>query len=281
MSTAVANSADRPAFAYREEKLGEFLYYSLILHGILVAAIVASIYFNFQGPQWGGIGGTSGAVNVNLVSGPAAGIPMIPKPSVPDSKAVDNTKGMWHEEPQPKPEIKPPEPKAPAEVIPTFKHEKPLPPSRKSKVDVSKVPPPDNAVDYGKGGAPPLPNSFAQTPASGSGPATVMGQGGGDFANRYAWYVEAVRRRISQNWLQSMIDPSVRAARRAHCVMTFRIFRDGTVKSMQLTQSSGNLSMDNSAQRALLSSNPMPPLPSDYPGSYVDVTFDFDLSLNQ
>lgn len=63
--------------------------------------------------------------------------------------------------------------------------------------------------------------------------------------------------------------------------MTFRIFRDGTVKNTQLTQSSGNLSMDNSAQRALLSSNPMPPLPSDYSGSYVDVTFDFDLSLNQ
>jgi len=39
--------------------------------------------------------------------------------------------------------------------------------------------------------------------------------------------------------------------------MTFRIYRDGSVKDMQLTQSSGNISMDNSAQRALLSQYPM------------------------
>ena len=76
------------------------------------------------------------------------------------------------------------------------------------------------------------------------------------------------------------IDPAVRAARQAHCVMTFRIYRDGTVKDMQITQGSGNVSMDNSAQRALLSSNPMPPLPSDYPAPFVDVTFDFDLGFN-
>lgn len=280
MSTA-ANPASRLAFAHSEDaNFRKFLTYSLILHGVLVLSIVASIYFNFQGPQWGGIGGAQGAVTVNLV-GPAAGIPMPPKPSVPDVKAVDPTKGLWHEEPQPKPEPKPPEPKTPAEVIPTFKKEKPLPPSHKSKEDVSKVPPPDNAVNYGKGGPPPLPNSYAQQPGSGSGPVTVNGQGGGDFASRYAWYIEAVRRRIAQNWLQSTIDPAVRAARSAHAVMTFRIYRDGTVKDMRLTQTSGNLSMDNSAQRALLSSNPMPPLPSDYSGSYVDVIFDFDLSLTQ
>ena len=191
MSTA-ANPAHRLAFASGEDQnFRKFLTYSLILHGLLVISIVASIYFNFQGPQWGGIGGAQGAVTVNLV-GPAAGIPMPPKPSVPDVKAVDPTKGLWHEEPQPKPEPKPPEPKTPAEVIPTFKKEKPLPPSHKSREDVSKVPPPDNAVNYGKGGPPPLPNSYAQQPGSGSGPVTVNGQGGGDFASRYAWYIEAV-----------------------------------------------------------------------------------------
>ncbi|MGB2639280.1 MAG: hypothetical protein WAN32_10055, partial [Candidatus Acidiferrum sp.] len=76
MSTAVANSADRFDFASGEDtNFRKFLTYSLILHGLLVLSIVASIYFNFQGPKWGGIGGTSGAVNVKLVSGPAAGIP--------------------------------------------------------------------------------------------------------------------------------------------------------------------------------------------------------------
>jgi hypothetical protein len=39
--------------------------------------------------------------------------------------------------------------------------------------------------------------------------------------------------------------------------------------------------MDTSAQRALLSASPMPALPSDYPGSAVNVTFDFDLSMTR
>ena len=278
MSTA-ANSLNRLPFNQADPGFRKFLIYSLVLHSFLVLSIVVSIYFHFQGPQWGGIGGEAGSVNVKLV-GPSAGIPMPPNPTVTDSKAFDETKGLW-KAPKPEPKPEPPEIKTPAEVLPRFKNEKPKPPSRKSKIDESKVPPPDNAVDYGKGGAPKLPNSYATQQGGGSGPITANGQGGGDFASRYSWYIEAVRRRIGQNWLQSTIDQNVRAARQAHCVMTFRIYRDGTLKDMRLGQTSGNISMDTSAQRALLSSNPMPPLPSDYSGSYVDVTFDFDLSLTQ
>lgn len=283
MSTAVANPVDRLPFHQDDPAFRKFLIYSLVLHSFLVLSIVASIYFHFQGPEWGGVGGAEGSVNVKLI-GPAAGIPMPTERSITDTKAVDPSKGLWKE---PTPVVKPtppppPELKAPAEIIPTFKHEKPLPPTHKSKIDETKVPPPENAVDYGGHGGPPkLPTSYATKPGGGAGPITASGQGGGEFALRYAWYIESVRRRIGQNWLQSTIDPAVRAARQAHCVMTFRIYRDGTVKDMQVSQPSGNFSMDTSAQRALLSSNPMPPLPGDYSGSYVDVTFDFDLSLNQ
>lgn len=279
MSTAVANSVDRNPFRQTDPGFRKFLIYSLVLHGALVVWIAISIYLNLHGPEWSGVGGEAGSINVKL-AGPAAGIPMPVKPTITESKAVDETKGLYKEEPKP---IPPPAPelKAPAELIPKFKNEKPKPPSHKSKVDESKTPPPDNAVDYGKGGQPNLPMSYATKPGGGSGPITANGQGGGDFASRYAWYIESVRRRIGQNWLQSTIDPQVRAARRAHCVMTFRIYRDGSIKSMTMFQTSGNISMDNSAQRALLSSNPMPPLPNDYSGSYVDVTFDFDLSLTQ
>jgi outer membrane biosynthesis protein TonB len=44
-----------------------------------------------------------------------------------------------------------------------------------------------------------------------------------------------------------------------------------------MSESSGNRSLDDSAQRALLSIDHFPRLPSDYSGTYVDVTFDFDL----
>jgi TonB family protein len=87
-----------------------------------------------------------------------------------------------------------------------------------------------------------------------------------------------VKRRVQQNWLQNTIDPNVRAARMARTTMEFTILRDGTIKDIKLVQTSGNLSMDNSGMRALLASSPLPTLPPDYSGSYVRVTFDFDLS---
>jgi len=273
MNTAVANSVDRfPGTSAEDLGLRKFLIYSLILHVFLVLWIAVSIYFHLMGPEWGDVGGTSGSINVTIV-GPASGIQMPPQPVVTDSNAVDPTKGLWKEEPKPKP----PEPPTPAEKLPVFKNDKPKPITHKSKVDEPKVPPPDNAVDYGKHGSPDLPTGTAPTPGGGSG-ATFKGQGGGDFASRYGWYIEAVRRSVGQNWLQTTIDPPVRAARQAHCVMNFRINRDGSVSNVQMSQSSGNLSMDNSARRALDGIR-FGPLPNDYSGNNVDVIFDFDLAL--
>jgi protein TonB len=275
MTTAVANSASNyPGTSVEDIGLRKFLVYSLIFHVFLVLWIAVSIYLQMRGPEWGDIGGTEGSVNVKLV-GPTAGIPMPTPPSIKETNAVDPTKGLWKEDPKPP---KPPEPPKEVEKIPSFKKDKPLPPSHKSKVDESKVPPPENVVPYGKNGAPNLPTGYAPTPGGGSGPVTVQGQGGGDFASRYGWYIEAVRRSVGQSWLQTTIDPAVRAARQAHCVMTFRINRDGSVTNIQLLQTSGNLSMDNSARRALDGIR-FGPLPNDYSGSGVNVTFDFDLSL--
>ena len=98
--------------------------------------------------------------------------------------------------------------------------------------------------------------------------------GGGDFGGRFSWYVDAVRNRVSSNWLQSTVDPSVRFAPRA--VVTFDILRNGSVANVQILQSSGNASVDNSAVRAILGSNPLNPLPGEYSGSKVSVEFWFD-----
>jgi protein TonB len=125
-----------------------------------------------------------------------------------------------------------------------------------------------------------LPSGYSDTPGASASGVAVQGPGGGDFATRYGWYVQSVRRAISQNWIQTSIDPSVRAARNAHAVAAFRIYRDGTIKNIRLDTSSGNRSMDDSATRALLSIDKLPTLPADYSGAYVDVTFDFDLGAS-
>jgi protein TonB len=271
MNVALANSD--------ETTLRRFLVYSLALHALIAISMAASIYYQYKGSQWSDVGGNLGDVKVNLVSNMSAGIPM-PKPEVAtESQTVDPTKGLYKEEPQPKP----PEPPKEEIKVPVFKDEprqKPIVHPSKTFVD-EKRPIPDNAVHRGLGGSPDLPTGYNPGPGKPSSGVAVQGQGGGDFATRYGWYIEAVRRKIGTNWNQFEIDPAVRSARKAHAVMNFTIYRDGSVKNIRLEQPSGNRSMDDSAQRALLSAMPMPALPPDYSGSYVTVIFDFDLAMTK
>jgi protein TonB len=259
-----------------EAPFKRFLGYSAWLHIGLIAAVALSVWIQRSGNPWGGPGGGGdSSVKVNLIS--SAGIPM-PHPVVPTpSQVVDPTKGLAEEEPKIEP------PKTDATPILKFKEKQPPPPpSKKSKVFEPKIKPPDNATPYGKGGGQlDVPTGYSQTPGASSSGLAVQGQGGGDFATRYGWYVESVKRAISQNWIQTSIDPSVRASRRAKTTVSFRIYRDGTIKNIRLDTPSGNRSMDDSATRALLSIDKLPALPADYSGAYVDVTFDFDLSSSR
>jgi TonB family protein len=259
MTAAVANPYDL--------ELKKFLWYSAALHASLAVAAIVSALFHWTGNQWSGPGGELGGVQVKLVS--SAGIPM-PRPTLPtESQTVDPTQGLHKIEP---PKIEQPTPDA--TKLPKFDKEKPLPPSPKSKVFEPRTPPPDNAVPYGKGGSPNLPTGYSQNPGASSGVA-VQGQGGGDFASRYGWYIEAVKRRIYGNWQQWSIDPVARNSSTIHCGVTFTINRDGSIRDVHITQTSGNSSYDTSALRAVLSSNPVGPLPGDYSGTYVVAILDF------
>lgn len=256
--------------------LKKYFFRSAVFHFLLAAAAVSVSHLERQGVLWGGVGAQPGGTKVNLIS--SAGIPMPRESMVTESRTVDPTKSLHKEDPKPTP----PEPKTDATKIPKFEKEKPLPPSRRSRTLESKTPEPDNAIP-GKGGNPNLPTGYSQTPgASASAPGvSAVGQGGSDFAGRYPWYVDAVRNRVEQSWDQTTIDPAARAAHRAHTVMTFRISANGSISSIRMVQSSGNSSMDYSAMRALQGIEAFRPLPNDYIGTYVEVTFDFDLSMTQ
>ena len=255
--------------------LKKYLFRSVVFHIFLAAGLLSGAYLQRQGILWGGVGGQPGGTNVSLVS--SAGIPMPRESAVTESKTVDPTKSLHKEDPTPKP----PEPKSDATKIPKFEKEKPLPPSRRSRTLENKTREPDNAVP-GKGGSPNLPTGYSQTPgASSSGGVSAVGQGGGDFAGRYPWYVDAIRTRINQSWDQTTIDPALRAAHRGLAKMTFRINANGSISKARIVQSSGNSSLDNSAVRTLQSIDAFRPLPNDYMGTYVEVTIDFDLSLTQ
>ena len=248
------------------------LSFSIAMHAALAALLIYSGLHTQTGDLWGGPGG--GAVTVGLV-GNVPGIPM-PRPEMETpSRVVDESKGLYTAEPAPEVKDPPPPDTIP---LPKFKLEKPEPKynSRKSKLLENPTPPPENAVPYGHGGAPTVPyTSFSM----GAGSATAAGigfggTGGGNFGSRFPWYVEAVQRRVSNNWLQSTIDPSVASAPRV--IATFDILRDGTIANIQITRSSGNQSVDMSEVRAIRDSSPLDRLPPGYNGSKVSVEFWFD-----
>jgi TonB family protein len=127
-------------------------------------------------------------------------------------------------------------------------------------------------VPYGQGGRPAL--AYGQF-STGAGEAGI-GFGDAAFGDRYGTYVNAITRAISGNWLRSMVDSRIQRAPRVY--LTFNIGRDGTISGVEVQQSSGVPSLDRSAQRAVLASNPLPPLPADYRGSTVNVIFYFEYS---
>jgi protein TonB len=125
-------------------------------------------------------------------------------------------------------------------------------------------------VPFGAGG--PATNMYSTfSSATGTG---GVGTPGGNFGSRYQWYVDAVRRRISENWLKYEVDPRISNANRVY--VTFDILRDGSPSNVQLAQSSGVPSLDQSAVRAVERIDRFNPLPPDYNGSRVSVEFYFE-----
>jgi periplasmic protein TonB len=262
----VATATIRP-----DENLKRFFYTSLILHSALAVTVAISTFLSHRGEGWGGPGGS---VTVGLVGN----VPAIPLPQpdvVSPNRVVDESKGLYKTEPQPKPKPTP-------EATPIPKFEKNKPPkyiTRPSKVLENPTPPPTNAVPYGGGGTPTVPVTSFTMGAAGATAAgmAVTGAGSGDFASRFGWYVTAVQQRISREWLQSTVDPSLAYAPRVE--ITFDILRDGnrgTITNVQLSRSSNNRSLDNSAVRAVESASPLPALPPEYSGTHVSVDFYFD-----
>ncbi len=240
-------------------------FFSLAFHALVFGSLIVSTIFSHRRETWGGPGGE--IMTVGLV-GHLAAVPLPRPEAITPNRVVDESKGLY------KPEPKPKELEAESKPIPKFERDKP--PryiSKPSRVLEDPTPPPSNAVPYGQGGTPVLPYTQFNISGTAAGGLGFSGPGG-DFAGRYPWYVQAVRNRISSNWLQSTVDPSVRWAPRA--VLTFQILRDGSIVNVQITRSSGYPTVDNSALRAILSSSPCPALPSDYRGTNVGVEFFFE-----
>jgi protein TonB len=129
-----------------------------------------------------------------------------------------------------------------------------------------------NVIPYGQGG--PVSGPYGTFSAGGAKGGFGFSGGGGDFGSRYSWYVKVVQQKVSENWLKYEIDPRISDAQRVY--LTFDITRVGQPTNVQVEQSSGVPSLDQSAVRAIQRIDTFGPLPPDYSGSKVSVEFWFD-----
>jgi protein TonB len=237
---------------------------SCALHGVLIVlAVIAGIVSGGHGENWGGsVSGES--MSATLVS---SAIPLPHERTEKQNVLANESKGLSESQPvketAPEPEAVP----IPDKTTKTVK----APPKTKTETVKKPVEQANNVVPYGQGGPASQPYSMVKT-AMGTG-GISMGQDGA-FGSRYSWYVDAVRRKVSENWFKYEIDPNITAANRVY--VTFDISRNGQPSNVQISQSSGIPSLDMSAKRALQRIDTFGPLPNDYPGGKVSVEFWFD-----
>ena len=252
--------------------------FSTTLHaGFFALIFLYSAYLGrLPHESWGSAAGSAGeALSVSLVS-PAA-LPL-PRPVAQTENIVANdSPGLTQSTPR---ELPAPEPRAIA--IPAREHARKLSPREiKEKTisastpirDTYRAAPPreTNVVPFGRGGPVAIPYKVFSLGGSSAGIGTPSDSG---FGSRYGWYVDVVRRKVSENWLKYEIDPAIQNARRVF--ITFDIQRSGQPENVQIEQSSGVPSLDVSAVRALLRIDTFGPLPPDYSGRQVSVEFWFE-----
>lgn len=143
--------------------------------------------------------------------------------------------------PQPKPEVKKPE-----ETKPEPKQPEPASPPREET-----------------------------TPATENAPSlSVPSITGTDTDFPFAWYVSLVEGKIVSNWQPRQLGFGKRAV--VSCTVHFKIARNGRVSQVNLARNSGVGVYDREALRAVQTTR-LPPLPPQYRGSELGVTFVFNL----
>jgi protein TonB len=247
---------------FEHDRWGRNLAWSAGLHIAIAGSIVlyAVIGPGRHGCAWGA-GGGGDAMGVTLVSS----VPLPASAAQTQNVLANESKGITQS--QPKAEEKEPE----AIPIPG-KNAKIKPKPRTSESQKAQPEEENNVVPFGEGG--PVSGPYGVFNAGGAKGGFGFTGGGGDFGSLYAWYVRVVQQKVSENWLKYEVDPGVADARRVY--VTFDIKRDGHPTNVEVEQSSGVPSLDQSAVRALQRIDTFGPLPSEYSGNKVSVEFWFD-----
>jgi colicin import membrane protein len=267
---------------------------SFLFHLIVIGALIFMPQFGSK-PRFG-----SGVVNVSLVSLPSSGTDSAgPAASVVKPKPAEK-------KPVKKPEVKVPEPKPvpavkkPPEAVSlapkTIKPKKSL---KKKTYDPSKMI--DSAIDriekkvektetdsvasaieelkrkvattesQNRTGA--AGGGAGQAGAGVAGPVGGSASGGGRAQESILIYQAEIQYQIQKNWAFSQQLGGDNTQLEA--VLAIKVLRNGEIEDIWFDKKSGNAYLDDSAYKAIVKSNPLPPLPNDYMGPYYKVGLRF------
>ena len=155
----------------------------------------------------------------------------------------------------------------PAAVVTAAEPPRPAAPAQKITKPVSASP-------YGKSlkrATPPAPLvapvATSTQPQIAVGGTGVTGLEGGDFP--YTLYIDRMKNLIGSRWLRPQVTAGIEAT------VYFVIERDGTIRDVKLETPSASTAFNLGAQRAVLESSPLPPLPFGYSGTYLGVHLNF------
>jgi TonB family protein len=254
-----------------KERLGRPVAVSLSCHAALF--LIVGLWALFEPPplQLGDPAGKAGSsVSVNVVQG----IPITAPTSRPNPVAND----VKHEVPAPPEEVKKvePEPVPEPEAVP-IEEPKKTPPKKeppKEAAEAKKSEPKkeENQITSTTGAQASSP-LFNQQQAVGAG---VGMERGNPFGIGFAWYAEALQRRLSEEWGKTL--GQVSGSTNKAVVVRFQILRDGRIENIRVVESSGNRSFDYSAHRAVQFINPFRALPPALRRSSIPVEMTFRMN---
>src|SRR5437667_8578125 len=244
------------------DPLGKPFLASLALHAGVAALLAVGTFLGTHAPeQWGDKDSMGGSTAVTQVTP----IPMVPRSGRVNPVANDTESQVPQAPPKPKPVTREKEPEP--DAIPL-----------KSRTASKKEP---STVTASNERYRPYTETKSNQLYSSTGPAMVspmMGQPGSGgvglgkgtpLGDRFGAYAALLQQRIARAWKTQDVDPRVREA--PATIVNFTILRDGTIKDIRVTTSSGNTALDRSAERALYDLGRVDPLPAGYERDKADI----------
>ena len=101
---------------------------------------------------------------------------------------------------------------------------------------------------------------------------TPVSVANGDFGNRFPWYVDGIKRKVSQNWIRGQVDP--RTPKGAVVQIYFKVNRQGSPSNFKINTASGSPTLDRSCLLATERVDTFGDLPNESNDQWLDVTYD-------